>query len=658
MFQRFDRLVEHTHTRHRLLAILALLYICTLAGCDLTDVRDSSQDVQPFDELLESVFATINRIDIVNGFHEDTPGRRSLEKFFKNHTVRWYDVDLSTLCNRNLEEACYLPQNAHKLRSWWDENQQGGYVIYGDMTILTKSSCLFDPAGTYLLATHSTEPVERTQLLELLQLVWFERGAFRVYVRIRDAVYTYDPFQRTTSAEYGVLVELESWTPFPRVPSADFAGYPLRIEVFRSVYSNPIDDGPLYHGADVTARDVFSRALNVTVLHVPADRHLFGDRLPNGSFSGALGRLIRREVDIVFTGFFIKDYATRDVDFTPGVYSDAVCCLVKKASRIPEALLPLYIFPGDIWALLCLLGVFSAGVWCALRCLVCRLRPGPAGGLWSRRQRLAVLFNLPRNLSRDATTGRLVWQLYIDTFVLLVSAPYLRFTRSGVERLFLTGLLLVSLIFVSLYQSGLAAVFVNPLYHRDVNSLQQLDATGMLIPVKYRGFLDDVFPVNYSRLMESLRGRMRHLPAQESMLARVARLGNIATVTRRTTLALDNAIYMTTRQLHMVPECPRTYNLAYVVPRRSVFGELFSRVLLRMVGGGLVDHWIEEARYEWTLRDWRVVRGMMESNFKVLTVQDLQFAFYVLAIGLAVGVGAIGVELVWFRWPGKTRSGW
>uniref|UniRef100_A0A8W7PZ76 Uncharacterized protein n=1 Tax=Anopheles coluzzii TaxID=1518534 RepID=A0A8W7PZ76_ANOCL len=290
---------------------------------------------------------------------------------------------------------------------------------------------------------------------------------------------------------------------------------------------------------------------NIRLIPVPADRDLFGDRLPNGSFTGALGRLVRREVDIVFTGFFIKDYLARDVEFTAGLYSDAVCCL--------------------------------------------------------------------------------------------------RFTRSGVERLFLTGLLLVSLIFVSLYTSGLAAVFVNPLYYPDIGTLQQLDESGMAIPVKYRGFLDDVFAVNYSRLMDSLRARMQHLPAKESMLARVARLGNIATVTRKTTLALDNAIYLTTRQLHMVPECPRTYNLAYVMPHRSAFGEQFNKVLLRLVGGGLVDHWIEEARYGWTLRDWRVARRMMESSFKVLTVLDMQFAFYVLAIGLAVSVAVIGAELVHFH---------
>uniref|UniRef100_A0A182N1E0 DNA polymerase subunit gamma-1 n=1 Tax=Anopheles dirus TaxID=7168 RepID=A0A182N1E0_9DIPT len=621
-----------------------------------------------------AIFATINHIDVVNGVTDalaDEPDRAWLEQLLQRRTVRWYDAAPSALCSladsddaHDTESAgdetdCYTldrhTDRLARLQLHWDENRTGGYIIYGNLTELPRYACLFDPTGTYLLladAVDTESPFVRTWLAQLLRRIWYRRGVYRVFVRLRDALYGYDPFRHAGTGEYGALVELAHGEPPPIVPPADFAGYPVRIEVFRSVYSNPVEGGskaaPVeYTGADVTARDVFCQALNATVIHVPADRDLFGDRQPNGSFTGALGRLTRREVDIVFTGFFVKEYYTREVDFTAGLYSDAVCCLVRKARRIPEALLPLYIFPGDIWALLGLLGLLCACVWCALRwCVAGRVRG--AGRLWSRRHRLAVLFNLPRRL-RHAGPPRLLAQLYVDAFVLLVSAPYQRFTRSGVERLFLTGLLLVSLIFVSLYQSGLAAVFVNPLYYPDVGTLQQLAATGMEIPVKYRGFIDDVFAVNYSRLMDTLRGRMRHLPVKESMLARVARLGNVATVTRRTTLALDNAVYMATRQLHMVPECPRTYTLAYVTPRRSALGERFNKVLLRMVGGGLLDHWIDETRYGWTLRNRRVVQSMLESNFKVLTVLDMQFAFYMLAIGLTLSVAAIGVELVRFR---------
>ncbi|XP_052899798.1 uncharacterized protein LOC128306358 isoform X2 [Anopheles moucheti] len=624
------------------------------------------------ERVVAQIFATINHIDIVNSSTGmDERDRHLLQQILQHRTVRWFNTPPAMLCGQDFgyDTECYAakmrpspfphhqPQDAPL--------QREGYIIYGDLSQANSYDCLFDPTGTYLLvhdpSRSSSARVERVQLLTTLQRIWTERGSHRVYVWMLDTLYGYDPFQPLgAESTYGALVELGAGDTLPTIPPNNFAGYPLRIEVFRSVYSNPVVDatkpGPTaYTGVDVTARDVFCRVLNATVVHVPADKDLFGDRLPNGSFSGALGRLVRREVDIVFTGFFIKDYATRDIDFTAGLYSDAVCCLVKKASRIPEALLPLYIFPGDIWALLCLLGLCCSCVWCVLRWCVRVVQPAAAASLWSRRHRLAVLFNHSRTI-RLAGPGRQTLQLYIDTFILLVSAPYQRFTRSGVERLFLSGLLLVSLVFVSLYQSGLAAVFVNPVYYPDIGTLQQLDASGMRIPVKYRGFIDDVFAVNYSRLMDSLRARMQHLPVKESMLTRVARLGTIATVTRKTTLALDNAIYMTTRQLHMIPECPRTYNLAYVMPHRSVFGEQFNKVLLRMVGGGLIEHWIDEARYGWTLKDWHLVQGMMESSFKVLTVLDMQFAFYVLLIGLSLSVGTIGAEVVHFRRTHTSRE--
>ncbi|XP_058063501.1 uncharacterized protein LOC131213476 [Anopheles bellator] len=613
-------------------------------------------------KLLELVFAAVDRIDVVNST-TDTTNDPALGALLRYRTVRWYTADpMPSECADGNKLGEDLGDERAKRMQWlWNQNSHdgGGYLIYGDLSaLLGRYVCLFDPAATYLLSGGVADAgLERPQLLSALRLIWTKRGAFRVFVHLRDAILTYNPFVKSRAnngdgcvSNFGALVEVSASEPLPHVPWNDFGGYPVKVEVFRSVYSNPVKGSTgSYRGADITARDVFQHHLNVTVIHVPADSDLFGDRLPNGTFTGAIGRVLRHQADIVFTGFFIKDYLARDLAFSASLYSDAVCCLVRKASRIPEYLLPLFIFPADIWAMLCLLGIVCSLTWIALRATVRRSLPAQyERRFWSRRYRFAVLFNLPRTL-RDASGRRQALQLVIDTFILLLSAPYRRFTRAGTERFFLTGLLLVSLIFVSLYQSGLAAVFVHPLYRRDIGSLAQLDDSGMAIPVKYRGFIDDVFPVNYSRLMDSLRGRMVHLQVQESMLTRVARLGNIATVTRKTSLALDNAVYMTTRQLHMIPECPRMYNLAYVMHRHSVFGECFNRVLLRMVGGGLINHWIDQMRYEWTLHNRRVVQNMMVSDFKVLTVLDMQFAFYVLAIGLSFAVGVIAGEVLYGR---------
>ncbi|XP_049546484.1 uncharacterized protein LOC125957644 [Anopheles darlingi] len=641
------------------LLLQMLLLLLLLSVSVLSDRMQQEQERKrplTLTEQIELIFASIDAIDIVTpGVAHDSGVRGENESYEERllqqqqRTVRRYSYEMP------MEDACTpgLSWQWDRFRTQWNENARtgAGYVIYGNLSALLTAgyACLFDPLGTYLLLFATTTSVTRQQSVQKDEV---EPDTNQCPARSAHK-----------SPAHGVLIDLAIGKPLPCVPCHNFYGFSVRVEVFRSVYSNPVmREGmtTVYRGADITARDVLQQYLNITVIHVPADADLFGDRMPNGSFTGAMGRLVRREVDIVFTGFFIKDYFTRDLEFTASVYSDAVCCLVRKARRIPEYLLPLYIFPADIWAMLVGLGALCSLCWATLRAtLQCvRTRAGErhngaimaattrtTGGWLSRRYRWAVLFNHSRTI-RQATPGRQLLQIVIDTYILLLSAPYQRFTRAGPERLFLTGLLLVSLIFVSLYQSGLAAVFVNPMYGRDISTLAQLDESEMAIPVKYRGFLDDVFAVNYSTRMDSLRRRMVHLPVQESMLTRVARLGNIATVTRKSSLDLDNAVYMATRQLHLIPECPRTYNLAYVLQRRSVFAECFNRVLLRMVGGGLVQHWIDQMRYEWTLRNWRVVQSMVESNFKVLTVLDMQFAFYVLTIGLSFALFAIAAELL------------
>lgn len=85
---------------------------------------------------------------------------------------------------------------------------------------------------------------------------------------------------------------------------------------------------------------------------VPNDGAKFGYRNPNGSLTGALKNVQSRKSDIAFVGFFIKDYETRDVEFTSPIYSDELCIVVKKAGRISPFILPLIIFDKTLWMFL------------------------------------------------------------------------------------------------------------------------------------------------------------------------------------------------------------------------------------------------------------------------------------------------------------------
>lgn len=99
----------------------------------------------------------------------------------------------------------------------------------------------------------------------------------------------------------------------------------------------------------------------VIVVIVKNDGAKFGFKLPNGTLTGALKSIFKRESDIAFVTFFIKDYQTRSVEFSASVYSDDLCLYVKKAGRIPQFILPLITFDDSLWIALVvslLLGMF------------------------------------------------------------------------------------------------------------------------------------------------------------------------------------------------------------------------------------------------------------------------------------------------------------
>lgn len=78
----------------------------------------------------------------------------------------------------------------------------------------------------------------------------------------------------------------------------------------------------------------------------------FGFKNPNGTLTGSLRTLQTRKSDVAFIGFFIKDYQTRDIEFSAPIYSDELCIVVKKAERIPQYVLPLVIFDQTLWMFL------------------------------------------------------------------------------------------------------------------------------------------------------------------------------------------------------------------------------------------------------------------------------------------------------------------
>lgn len=317
--------------------------------------------------------------------------------------------------------------------------------------------------------------------------------------------------------------------------------------------------------------------------------------------------------------------------------------VVKKAARIPSELLPLVIFHEYLWLNLFFAGILIGIVWSLIR-LVNNILKRPLH-VADKIEFNVKNYNFSVFLARQSEL-RQYGQVFIDTWLLFLSIPVRRFTRAQNERLFISTVSLVSMIFVSIYQSGLATVFVRPLYFKDINSLAQLDASGQMILVKYAGFLTDVFPNDSTNIIRSLHGKMRLVETKMPALEMVRDKKNVATITRKSTIFLDNSEYFMKKELHLIEkECPKNYFVAYMVGTSSVFLPRINEILHDIHRFGFIMKWIEEINYKNTLINIQMMKHQKAPS-KTLSLENLKFPFIVLICGNSLSVVLWIVEMM------------
>lgn len=247
---------------------------------------------------------------------------------------------------------------------------------------------------------------------------------------------------------------------------------------------------------------------------VKNDGTKFGFKLKNGTLTGALGNLQKRKVDVALTAFFIKDYETRAAEFTFPLYSDELCVVVLKSPRIPPELLPLIIFDDLLWLSLFIVGIFIYTFWCLLRWFnnIIKRPSNPA-----KRVKFNIEnYHLSTYLARQSSLCQYA-QIFVDLLMLMVQAPMRRFPKMQSERVFICSICLLSIVIVSMYQSGMATVFFKPFYFKDINTLEGLDKSGIEIQVKYLGYMSDVFPNDSSSVYHHMKKKMKFTETTKSV---------------------------------------------------------------------------------------------------------------------------------------------
>lgn len=316
------------------------------------------------------------------------------------------------------------------------------------------------------------------------------------------------------------------------------------------------------------------------------------------------------------TGFFVKDYLTRDIEFTVPVYSDKLCCYVPKASRVPYSLLPLFSVHYSIWVFFILSGFLHGMFWVFFR--YCNIQL------------------LPKAKRRKFRRSEII-ELLIDSWVLWVRDQLNRYPSFDSERIFIVSISLVSVIFGALFESSLATVYIKPLHYKDITSLKELDEIGYDIKFKHAAMKDDLFNGGVSETYQHLKKKLKFVQnTSEPIINSLARWGGFAGVTRESSLELDDIYFLETQRIFKIPECPKKYAIAYVLPKDSPFRERINGLLLRLTSSGLMSHWLDQIHFHYKIKELvsHPIDWGSDDGIRPLELKHLQLAFYVLLIGL------------------------
>ncbi|XP_054009266.1 uncharacterized protein LOC128892752 [Hylaeus anthracinus] len=519
------------------------------------------------------------------------------------------------------------------------------------------------PENVYILqetVQESSDMFERERFCRwAFERLWKFRRVYRVIFFSDDKAIRYDPFeyagshvrnvQNTSCDWFCVTANKEDFLMIDFPNSTDisdffdedrrsFGLYPLKISIFES--ASMLKKGDSYEGIDYLYLEEVTRNMNVTPVLVPT-KDLYGWE-DNGVFFGTIGHLVQGYADVSFNQFFIKDYSTRLVESTTAITSDKLCVLVPKAPPVPDYLVIVKTFSGGTW-LLVFAGHFT--ITTIYTCLMNKKRSvrGSENDPWTMKMERDASGVRPvepkRNFgTRDEHSKQLKQASliclasltkYLAKVVLQLVQPFSHSQPWFPERLLLMCSLWLSLILNGVFTSQLASTFSKRLYYDDIDTLEELEETGMPIFTNARDVIEDALSDSTSPLIQRLHKRLK-LANLTEIHRRLFETKDAGYLHPPRTLPFQFDEYQR-KKLHLVKECPKEYILALIMTKGSPFRKRINSILGRLNNGGFYDKW-----YSGMVQPKKWSHVTDESNgHRKIAMRHLFIPFAILYVGLA-----------------------
>nr|CAD7573010.1 unnamed protein product [Timema californicum] len=297
---------------------------------------------------------------------------------------------------------------------------------------------------------------------------------------------------------------------------------------------------------------------------------------------------------------------------------DCLTHLVPKSDRLPDHMIVTLPFSADTWTVL----------FCVFPLLV-------------------LVFKI---ISHDA---ELELNTTLEMIRILVTGATFSMPLSTCRRLYLLLCLIYSLIMINSYQGALTSFLTVSKFYPDINTLQQLDQSGLRIAISIvHGFtsVNDPafqFDPNDAMVMRLVRKSFFTYNRYEA-LSLVAHKKKTSFFTLKRWARYYVKLHEYSDQdgqplLHVMEECTLPAKIVFEFPVNSPFQNRFNVIIGRLYESGLFLHWYSEmmvrSRYDSEGFEKR-------SSLKPLTIDHVRTPFLILFGGLCVSIIYISCEII------------
>lgn len=180
-----------------------------------------------------------------------------------------------------------------------DLDSRGSLVLVISLSQLISGGGAVSSAGRagvyFYIVPDVVDSLSREQQLQMEQScrqLWTQHRIFNRYIITAGEVWIYDPFAHSEQGEwdgnvngyeeaFGLLVPYAGGEPLHTLLFHDMRGYPLRIQIFKSVYARPQLDPKTGLLRSITGVDwevalLIAKRLNFTMLLQQPDKNYFG----------------------------------------------------------------------------------------------------------------------------------------------------------------------------------------------------------------------------------------------------------------------------------------------------------------------------------------------------------------------------------------------